>query len=81
MVEVLNAGHRERQALLKFHDHAFPIKRVNDRPVFPLGYVPFWKYMSLVDYNPITDAFTLPDGTTISVEECNNLETTCSTPE
>jgi len=77
MPKVLDAGHRERQALLRLWD-SLPTSRVSRLATD--DYMPFWLYLSKVDYDPVTDTFTLPDGTKKTVEECNNLETTCSTP-
>lgn len=70
MVEVLNAGHRERQALLRLWD-SLPCSE--PRQIIGVEHIPFWRYLSLVDYDPKTDTFTLPDGSKKTVEECNNL--------
>jgi hypothetical protein len=67
VIPVINAGFRECQALLKFWDANQVSSPENKERI------PFWRFMELVVYDPRHDMFTLPDGHTVSVQECNNI--------
>ncbi len=57
LMKAQDAGHRERQALMRWWD-------VNGN-----GH-PFWWYLERVMYNASRDEFELPNGTTIRVQDC-----------
>ncbi len=65
-VLVLNAGHRERQALL-----AFWSKKVDEG--MSNIQMPFWRYLEVVKYDARNDDFVLPDGERVTVQACNQL--------
>lgn len=58
-MKVLDAGARERAALLELHRR--------DNPV-----TPFWRWLEIVEYDPATDAFTFPTGRIVTVQRANN---------
>jgi hypothetical protein len=58
---VKDAGHRERQALLKWWD-ATECK------------IPCWKLLGEVQYDAHLDALIFPDGTEITIQAINELE-------
>jgi hypothetical protein len=64
MIAVLNAGHRERQALL-----AWWKKNVTDNIAMP-----YWKQLEKTEYDAISDCFFLPQGGVTTVTECIQLE-------
>lgn len=64
---VLDAGHRERQALLKYWHHEYE-QSVGQ------SYMPFWKMLEETSYDPYADSFLMPDKKrVVTVEYCNQL--------
>lgn len=64
MIKALDAGHRERQALLVWWK-----KNVIDNIAMP-----FWKQLEMTEYDHGGDSFVLPQGGSISVTDCIRLE-------
>jgi hypothetical protein len=67
MIKALDAGLRERQALMAYWDKNTVSQLTGPR-------TPFWRYLQLVDYDPVTDSFRLPEGEIVTVETCNQLK-------
>lgn len=66
-VLAMNAGHRERAALLLYWNREVDAGRIVGLQM------PFWKYIETVRYDARYDHFILPDAVVVTVATCNQI--------